>query len=159
MKRRHQEEKVPGILCFISIKTGQLLVTNVIKITIWQKYPNTSKLYQLFAPCKGTQDRLGFWILCCGFHIPVLFSGTWTTDSNHQWDSRFLELCSGFQSPGFQIQQEKISQIPDSTSNSGIQISLHGQGQFVVAKFFCRRVHIQGTTVACHKLVSLVAGL
>ena len=34
MKRRHQEEKVPGILCFISIKTGQLLVTNVIKITI-----------------------------------------------------------------------------------------------------------------------------
>ena len=149
MKRRHQEEKVPGILCFISIKTGQLLASIQILVSCTQ----------LFAPCKGTQDRLGFWILCGGFHIPVLFSGTWTTDSNHQWDSRFLELCSGFQSPGFQIQQEKISQIPDSTSKSGIQISLHGRGQFVVAKFFCRRVHIQGTTVACHKLVSLVAGL
>ena len=28
-----------------------------------------------FAPCKGIQDSLGFWIPCCGFRIPVLDSG------------------------------------------------------------------------------------
>ena len=126
MKRRHQEEKIPGILCFISIKTGPLLVTIVIKSPF---------------------DRTGFWIPCCGFWIPVLFSGTWTTDSNRQGYSGFLELYSGFQSPGFQIQQEKISQIPLHGAN------LKRPNSFVVEYMS------QVTTVACHKLVNLVADL
>lgn len=37
------------------------------------------------------------------------------SDSNPWWDSEFLELYSGSQSPGFQIPQVKISWIPDTT--------------------------------------------
>ena len=46
-------------------------------------------------PCKGIQDSLGFRILC-------------------QRDSGFLEVYSGFQSPGFWIPQAKISWIRES---------------------------------------------
>ena len=44
-----------------------------------------------------------------GFRI---VSGTWILDSDRYWDSGFLELYSGYQSPGFQIPQAKISRIP-----------------------------------------------
>ena len=48
--------------------------------------------HYVITPCKRIQDSLGFWIPCHGFRI---------LDFNRQWDSSFLELYSGFQSPGF----------------------------------------------------------
>ena len=70
-------------------------------------------------PCKEIQDSLGFWIPCLGFTIPG--TGFWIL-CQQNLDSRFLELYSGFVSPGFHmlklifprfwIQQAKISQIP-----------------------------------------------
>ena len=89
----------------------------------------------VFAPGKGIQDTLGFWIPRRGFRIPItgfqiFFSGTWIPDSNCQWYSGFLLLYSGFQGPGFRIPQTKISKIPDSKCknfpDSGIRIPLHG---------------------------------
>ena len=50
----------------------------------------------------------GFQVLDSGF------SGIWILDSNCQRDSGFLELVSGFQSPGFQIPQEKLFLIAES---------------------------------------------
>ena len=54
--------------------------------------------------------------------IPVFVSGTWILGSNCWWDPGFLDLYSGFQSPG---------RIRDSTSknfaNSGIRIPLQGR--------------------------------
>jgi len=44
-----------------------------------------------------------------GFRI---VSGMWILDSDRYPDSGFLELYSGYQSPGFQIPQAKISRIP-----------------------------------------------
>ena len=35
---------------------------------------------EFFAPCKGIQDILGFWIPRCGFRIPD--SGYWIPDSS-----------------------------------------------------------------------------
>ena len=73
-----------------------------------------------FASCiKGIQDSHGFWIPRRGFRIPVtgfqiFSSGTRFPDSNCQWDSRFLQLYSGFQTPGFRIPLAKISWIPGS---------------------------------------------
>ena len=48
-----------------------------------------------------------------GFRIPVLdssffFIGTWISFSNRLWDSRFLELESGFQNSGLRIPQAKF---------------------------------------------------
>ena len=43
-----------------------------------------------------------------------LVTGTWILDFNRRWDSRFLELYSGFQSPGFLVLQANISRVPDS---------------------------------------------
>ena len=48
--------------------------------------------YYVITPCKRIQHSLGFWIPCHGFR---------NLDFNRQWDSGFLELYSGFQSPGF----------------------------------------------------------
>ena len=48
--------------------------------------------YYVITPYKRIQDSLGFWIPCHGFR-----------KINSQWDSGFLELYSGFQSPGFLI--------------------------------------------------------
>ena len=66
-------------------------------------------MHRYFAPCKGIQDSLGFWTSCRGFQIP----GT-EFRILCQWnlDSGFLELYSGFQSPGFRIPQTKFSRIP-----------------------------------------------
>ena len=50
----------------------------------------------------GIQDSLGFYTW-----NPL--SGIQILDSNRQWDSRSLELYSGFQSPGFRIPQGNIS--------------------------------------------------
>ena len=43
------------------------------------------------------------WIPDSRYWIPVFVSGTWTLLPNHQWDSGFLELYSGFQTPGVRI--------------------------------------------------------
>ena len=86
-----------------------------------------------FASCiKGIQDSHGFWIPRRGFRIPVtgfqiFSSGTRIPDSNCQWDSRFLQLYSGFQTSGFRIPLAKISWIPESGfpyMYKGIQDSL-----------------------------------
>lgn len=50
----------------------------------------------------------GFQVLDSGF------SGTWIPHSNCSRDSGFLEMVSGFQSPEFQIPQEKFFQIAES---------------------------------------------
>ena len=69
------------------------------------------------APCKGIQDSLGFWILTMDSGLEELdfgffVCGTCILDSNGQWDSGFLQLCSGFRSPGFWITQ--FLNLPDS---------------------------------------------
>ena len=69
--------------------------------------------------CKGIQDSHGFWIPRRGFRIlvagfQIFSSGTRIPDSNCQWDSRFLQLYSGFQTPGFRIPLAKISWISES---------------------------------------------
>ena len=41
-----------------------------------------------FAPCKGIQDGLGFWIPCCGFRIPgtgFRIPAQWIPDSKKSW--------------------------------------------------------------------------
>ena len=62
-----------------------------------------------YPPCKGIQDSLGFWIPRRGFRIQSTGFRILC-----QWDSGFLELYSGFQSPGFWIPQAKISWIRES---------------------------------------------
>ena len=55
------------------------------------------------------------WSLESWYLTPVFVSGAFRIpDSNHKWDSRFLELNSGFQSPGFQIPQEIIFRMRES---------------------------------------------
>ena len=49
-----------------------------------------------------------------GYWIPVFVSGPLILDCNLYWDSGFLELYYGFQSPGFLIIRAKISWIPES---------------------------------------------
>ena len=67
---------------------------------------------------KGTRP-----ILDSGFQIFV--SGTWIEDSNRQWDSRFLELYSGFQKPRIPNSiSKKISRVPESGLDSGFQSSV-----------------------------------
>ena len=60
-------------------------------------------------PCKGIQDSLGFWIPRRGFRIQSIGFRILC-----QWDFGFLEMYSGFQSPGFCIPQAKISWIRES---------------------------------------------
>jgi len=77
------------------------------------------------APCKGIQASLRLWIPCCWFRIPdigFLIFVKWNLDSGFQSlvGPGFLELYSGFQSPGFQIPRAK--KFPDT----GIWIPLHG---------------------------------
>ena len=57
----------------------------------------------VFRQCKVIQDSLGFQIPRCRFRIP----SQWSLDSG------FLELNSGFQSPGFRTPNEKVSEIPE----------------------------------------------
>ena len=54
----------------------------------------------------------GFQVLDSRFSV----SEAWIPDSNCYWDSGFLELFSGFESPGFRIPQAKLSWIQDSGS-------------------------------------------
>ena len=64
--------------------------------------------------CRGIQDSLWFWIPDSRYKIPVFVSKIWILDSNLQLGSRFFELYSGFQSPGFWISQGKNSRILES---------------------------------------------
>ena len=52
------------------------------------------------------------WIPHFRYFIPV--SGTWILDSNRQWDSGFIKLFFGYQSPGFRVPKAQISKIPES---------------------------------------------
>ena len=75
-----------------------------------------------FAPRKGIQNSLGFWIPCGGFLIPgtgfqslSVKLGFWIPRLAFKWEYRFLELYSGFHKyffSGFRIPQTKISWIP-----------------------------------------------
>ena len=67
----------------------------------------------IFAPYKGIQDSLVFWIPRrrypdSRYWIPVFISGTWILDSNRLWDSGFLELFSRFQSPRFGFHKQSF---------------------------------------------------
>ena len=67
------------------------------------------RLYLPLVPCNGIQDSLGLWIQHRGFRI--LGTGfrilrQWNLDSGFQ--SGFLKLYRGFQSPGFRIPQDKL---------------------------------------------------
>ena len=59
-----------------------------------------------------TVSNSGFLVVDSGFQIldsGSFSKGTLIPDSNRLLDSKFLELYSGFQSPGFQIPKEKVS--------------------------------------------------
>ena len=52
-----------------------------------------------FAPCKGIQDSLGFWIPCCGFRIPgtgFRIPAQWIPDSKKRWIPFFSGLMIFF---------------------------------------------------------------
>ena len=53
------------------------------------------------------------------YWISAFFSGTGIVDTNRQWDSRTLELYSGFESPGFRTPQAKFSPILKSFTDMG----------------------------------------
>ena len=50
--------------------------------------------------------------------MPILVRATWIPDSNALVVFGFLELYSGFQSPGFWIPQAKYFRIPDGPTGS-----------------------------------------
>ena len=108
--------------------------------SIWV-FQGTSIIAQFgFAPCKGIQDSLGFWIPRHGFRIPgtgyrIFFSGTWIPvvsgipdslgcipDSKAQ-DSGFHRQTF----PRFRIPHAKISKIPDYTSKNFQDSGFHMQ--------------------------------
>ena len=71
------------------------------------------QLVMYFSP----YERKSKTVLDSGFHAVnsgSFVSTTWIPDSNRQWDSGFLELYSGYQSPGFRIPLAKISRISES---------------------------------------------
>ena len=52
--------------------------------------------YICFAPCKGIQESLGFWIPHCGFRIPgtgFRIPVQWIPDSQKGWIPNFLCVC------------------------------------------------------------------
>ena len=74
----------------------------------------------MISPCKGIQDRLGFWIPRRGFWIPdteFFVTGTWIPDPNLSLDSGFLELSTRIPKP----------RIPDSTSKCSLYSGFHKQ--------------------------------
>ena len=91
MKKHHQEGKVPGILCFISIKTGPLLVTNVIKSLF-------DRSIQILVSCTS-----------CSPHV---------RESRTGLDSGFHAVDSGFQSYSLELGLRILitSGIPNSLS-------------------------------------------
>ena len=72
----------------------------------------------LIATSKGIQVSHGSWNPRLGFWIPDFVTENWILNTNLQWDSRFFELYSGFQCPGFWIPHAKFSRIPDCTSKN-----------------------------------------
>ena len=91
-------------------------------------------LDKLLAPCKGSQNSLGFWIPCCEFQIPgtrFQIAYQWNLDSRLQPLVAFqIELYSGCQSPksgfhkqknpGFGILQLNLSWVPDSLTRGKV---------------------------------------
>ena len=85
----------------------------------------------------------GFRAVDSGFQVldsKFFYSGTWILDSNRYWDSGFLKMYSGVQSPIFRTQkkkkkkkknipdpQAKISRIPNSTSKNFSDSRFHKQ--------------------------------
>ena len=80
----------------------------------WPEWHETfGMVLKRIAPYKSIQDSLGFWIPSRGFWILC----QWNLDSGVESLVKFLELDSGFQSPGFQIPEAKLCHIPVFTSN------------------------------------------
>ena len=93
--------------CAVTLEA--LLITNsesTLTLPFLEK-ENKGPCYFFFLPFKVIQDSLGFWSPRRGFWISGIldsgfaFSGTWTPYSDRLRVSGFLELNSGFQSPGF----------------------------------------------------------
>ena len=99
-----------------------------------------------FGPCKGIQDNSGLQAMDSGFFV----SGTWISDSNREWiHSGFLELYSGFHSPGFRIPQQEF-QVLDSGFHkkkfSGFLYMGRASAQYTTLK---RPImHIEGDRIA-----------
>ena len=65
-----------------------------------------------------------------------LVNETWIPDSIPLWDSGFLKLYYGFQSPGFQISQVKISWIAESESHyMGLKVETGGASKYYSLAF------------------------
>ena len=130
--------KAPTITC------GQ---TTFIRIEGWTSERIASRrdasladaLYPNAHPLGKFESKLGpreAWILYSTRRIPDSSLcpwnfGFWIPSVNGLlWDSGFVELYSGFQTPGFRIPQAKFSRIPDSISkkvlDSRMDIPLHG---------------------------------
>ena len=106
------------------------------EFSLWFKFLETLEGATVFAPCKGIQDRLGFWILDSalwtldwtlrfGFRIPVIgfrILCQWNLDSGYQ-------SLVGFRIPWVVFRIAK-PRIPDYTRkyflHSGIRVPLHG---------------------------------
>ena len=97
------------------------------------------RLYLPLVPCNGIQDSLGFWIQHRGFRI--LGTGPrvirqWNLASGFQ--SGFLELYRGFQSPGLRIPQEKFPRfwIPQAKISRILESGIPYMGLYLFLNYF-----------------------
>ena len=113
------------------------------------------------APCKGIQDSLGFCIPRRGFRIPgtgfqslSAELGFWIPIVSMIPDSGFLELYSGFQSPGFLILRAKISRFPESLFSYGSYLRTAPLQKYLLLNlsFDC---FLQAVSLACFTFSSL----
>ena len=108
-------------MCYFSKVIRTLVVFFVLQSQIRKERPRQSSVFFSWIPGRGFRLR--------GTGLRILYH--WNLDSWIQSlvGSRFLELFSGFQSPGFQISQAKLSWISESgiwISESGIWIPFYG---------------------------------
>ena len=107
--------------------------------------------FLILYPKKGMQDSLGFCIPCRGFRI--LGTGLQSLsvelkipDTNCQWDSRFLEPSSRFQTPGFYISPLEFPGFLDAWfrnfPDSGIWIPLCSLIHYYVERTFINSVDL-----------------
>ena len=122
-----RKTNVVGRFVCLDNTSGDLVIWFLVGLTVlgsfWVKIGKTNT--------SATQTRESKTVVDSGIH--VLDSGFQVQGSSLcQWnfDSRFLERYSGFQSPGFRIPRGNFSWSPDITSKNfpdfGIRTPLHG---------------------------------
>lgn len=99
------------------------------------------------APYKEIQDSFVFWIVR---------RGLWILGTRWDLDSRFLELYSVFQSPGFQIPQAQISGFPESEYRAnptlGDVLMYHQGNEWVADSFIVPLEPALGMRSSCFKV-------